>query len=118
MVLAAVCALGHNPVEHNMSSSLHPIVTGLEAIATEYRSRITREGLFEKLYAQIQRNWSSYREPGRFPSTSNWVLRVAPTYTADPNHRFEKQLQKQIAICLENENWGNDMPTASGLING
>src|SRR5205085_2242017 len=27
------------------------------------------------------------------------------------------QLQKQIAICLENEGWGNDLNTASGLVN-
>jgi hypothetical protein len=44
------------------------------------------------------------------------VLRVAREFTHDPIRRLEKQLQKEIAICLENEGWGNDVPTASGLV--
>jgi hypothetical protein len=30
---------------------------------------------------------------------------------------LEKQLQKNIAILLQDEGWGNDVPTASGLVN-
>jgi hypothetical protein len=77
-----------------------------------------RDGLFELIYECIRANWFRYREPDRWPTPSkNWVLRVASEFTYDPSQRFEKQLQKQIAICLENEGWGNDVPTASGLVN-
>jgi hypothetical protein len=76
-----------------------------------------RDELFEALYQQIRTNWIQNRKPGRWPTADkNWVLRVAPEFTQDPNHRLEKQLQKQIARCLENEGWGNDVPTASGLV--
>ncbi|MGH9648443.1 MAG: hypothetical protein ACRD4E_16690, partial [Bryobacteraceae bacterium] len=76
-----------------------------------------RDGLFELLYERIRKNWIQNREPNRWPTSSNWVLRLAPEFTHDASRRFEKQLQKQIAICLENEGWGNDVPTASGLVN-
>ncbi len=75
------------------------------------------DGLFEQLYRRLRNNWLRYREPDRWPTPKNWVLRVAPQYTSDPNSRVEKQLQKQIAISLETDGWGNDMPTASGLVN-
>ena len=76
----------------------------------------TRDGLFDEMYGRIRENWLRYREPGRWPTNKNWVLRVAPDFTSNPTKYIEKQLQKEIAICLESEGWGNDMPTASGLV--
>jgi hypothetical protein len=97
---------------------VHPLIEGIELICDRHRSLPNRSGVFECLYEQIRRNWMRYREPDRWPTPDkNWVSRVAPDYTQDPYHRLEKQLQKQIAICLEREGWGNDLPTASGLVN-
>ncbi len=94
----------------------HPLVNGIEAICSEYRRKDDRVGLFNLIYEGIRTNWIRFREAERWPSSENWVLRVMPDFTFDPRKRIEKQLQKQIAICLENEGWGNDVPTASGLV--
>ena len=98
-------------------SQTHPLIEGVEAIGVRYRALADRSGLFPAIYRRIQANWTRYREPDRWPTPSNWVLRVAPAYTHEADRHFEKQLQKQIAICLEAEGWGNDVPTASGLVN-
>lgn len=96
----------------------HPLVEGIDAIRNRYRMLPECDGLFGSLYKLIFENWTNNREPDRWPTPSkNWVLRVAPEYKKHPTQRLEKQLQKQIAICLENEGWGNDVPTASGLVN-
>jgi hypothetical protein len=96
---------------------VHPLLDGVEAVCDEYRYLESRDDLFDRIHERICRNWIRFREPDRFPSSANWVLRVAREFTFDSARRIEKQLQKQIAICLENEGWGNDVPTASGLVN-
>lgn len=95
----------------------HPIMRGLDEIARGGLQLAAQGTLFREVCRQIRHNWLTAREQDRWPSTKNWVLRVAPNFTASPSLRLEKQLQKQIAICLENEGWGNDVPTASGLVN-
>ena len=97
-------------------SHIHPLLYGVEAIGERYRMLPERDGLFELIYEQILTNWHRRSEQDRWPTPSNWILRVVPDYTHDSRRHFEKQLQKQIAICLEDEGWGNDVPTASGLI--
>ncbi len=82
-----------------------------------YRTIQDRDGLFEEMYGQIRKNWLLFHEPDRWPTKKNWVLRVAPRFTPNSTKYIEKQLQKEIAIALEFEGWGNDMPTASGLVN-
>jgi hypothetical protein len=100
------------------SIPVHPLLEGVQIICDRYRTLPERSGLFEELYAGIRENWARHREPDRWPTPDkNWVLRVEKGYTPHPTQRLEKQLQKQIAICLENEGWGNDVPTASGLVN-
>jgi hypothetical protein len=93
----------------------HRLIEGVEEMCARYRPRLQRDGLFNDIYRQIRQNWLR-REPGRWPSDKNWELRVERQFTPNPTHRREKQLQKQIAICLEGDDWGNDMPTASGLV--
>jgi hypothetical protein len=100
------------------SCVVHPVIEGVDAIYELYRRFPQRDGLFEDLYQRIRENWMRYREPDRWPTPGkNWVLRVAPEVTRHPTQRLEKQLQKTIAICLESEGWGNDVPTCSGLVN-
>lgn len=100
-------------------SRIHPLIEGIDAIGDHYRALSECDGLFESIYERIRANWLAKREPDRWPTpTKNWVLRVAPEFTPDPSHRLEKQLQKQIAISLGDEGWGNDVPTASGLLDG
>ncbi len=94
----------------------HPLLHGIEAICSEYRRLDDRVGLFNRIYECIRVNWLRFRRDDRWPSAANWVLRVAPNFTYEPTKHFEKQFQKQIAICLENQGWGNDVPTASGLV--
>ena len=94
----------------------HPLLDGVDKICGEYRRLNDRDGLFFRIFEKIRANWTRFREAERWPSVTNWVLRVAPDYTYEPTKHFEKQLQKQIAICLENQGWGNDVPTASGLL--
>jgi hypothetical protein len=96
----------------------HPLVNGLEAIAEQHRALPQRYGIFDQLYEQVHANWTQHRESDRWPTANkNWALRVAPTFTHDTKQRLEKQLQKQIATCFKGEGWGNDIVTASGLIN-
>ena len=95
---------------------VHPLIEGISALCDRHRQLTERDGLFELLYQRIRTNWIQNREPDRWPTPSNWVLRLAPEFTHDASRRLEKQLQKQIAICLENDGWGNDVPTASGLV--
>lgn len=99
------------------SVPVHPLLEGVQSICARYRTFPQRSGLFEELYKRIRENWNRHREPDRWPTDKNWVSRVAPEFTKHPTQRREKQLQKQIAICLENDGWGNDVPTASGLVN-
>jgi hypothetical protein len=99
------------------SCKSHPLVDGLREIGESYRGQEEREGLFEAMYERIRRNWLEFREPDRWPTQKNWVLRVAPEYTREPDGHLEKQLQKETALAFEQEGWGNDMPTASGLVN-
>jgi hypothetical protein len=97
---------------------IHPLLEGVEAICDRYRTPLQSNRLFEEFYERIRENWTRHREPDRWPTPDkNWVLRVAPEFTEHPTQRLEKQLQKQIAICLKNEGWSNDVPTASGLVN-
>jgi hypothetical protein len=94
----------------------HKLVEGMAEIGLRYRDCRERNALFEELYDRISNNWRHHREPGRRPSAENWKLRVMPKYTEHPRRYIEKQLQKQIVICLGHDGWGNDMPTASGLV--
>jgi hypothetical protein len=99
------------------SIPIHPLLDGVSAICDQYRTTSQRSGLFEELYKRIRENWNQHRKLDRWPTPhKNWVLRLAPKFTSHPTKNREKQLQKQIAICLENEGWGNDVPTASGLV--
>ena len=100
-------------------SPIHPLIEGVEALWEDHLTLPEHGDLFELVYDQIRTNWTRKREENRWPTPEkNWVFRVMPEFTADPIRRLEKQLQKQIAICLESEGWGNDIPTASGLVNG
>jgi hypothetical protein len=94
----------------------HPLVEGIPKICDRYRTINDRDGLFVEMRDRIQKNWRRYREPDRWPTRKNWALRVAPDFSSNPTKYIEKQLQKEIAIALELEGWGNDMPTASGLV--
>jgi hypothetical protein len=99
------------------SARVYPLLDGIDAIRDHYRSLSQMDGLFEKMYECIRKNWLRHREPDRWPTPStNWRLRVTREFTQDVGQHFEKQLQKQIASCLENEEWGNDVCTASGLL--
>ena len=96
---------------------VHPLLDGVQSICDRYRVLPDRSGLFDELYERIRENWNRHREPDRWPNPNkNWVLRVAPIFKEHPTQRIEKQLQKRIAICLKNEGWSNDVPTASGLV--
>jgi hypothetical protein len=94
----------------------HPLLDGIDALCGKYRHLADRHGLFAAIFETIRTNWFRSREAGRWPSTANWVLPVAPNFSFESAKHFEKQMQKQIAICLENQGWGNDVPTASGLV--
>lgn len=65
---------------------------------------------------QIDRNWrNSQGDTVRVPSRENWRLEKQP-YIADNNGSYEKVLEKEIVGEL-GEEWVNQVPTASGLIN-
>jgi hypothetical protein len=98
-------------------ATIHPLLYGIDAIGLRSNTLPDRRGLFEEVFERVRSNWMSNRIEERWPSQSNWVLRVAPEFTQHPTKYLEKQLQKNIAILLQNEGWGNDVPTASGLIN-
>lgn len=98
-------------------TAIHPLLDGVDAIGLRSCAAHDRRGLFEEVFERIRFNWIWNRAEDRWPSQSNWVLRVAPEFTRHPTKYLEKQLQKNIAICLQGEGWGNDVPTASGLVN-
>ena len=95
----------------------HPLLDGVAVVGEGSRGMPERHHLFERVYERIRMNWLSNRAEKRWPSQSNWVLRIAPEFTQHPTQRLEKQLQKNIAILLQDEGWVNDVPTASGLVN-
>lgn len=98
-------------------TKIHPLLDGIDAIGARSCGLTDGRGLFSQVFEQIRLNWISNRAEERWPSQSNWVLRLAPEFTQHPTKYLEKQLQKNIAILLQNEGWGNDVPTASGLVN-
>src|SRR6185437_12018978 len=98
-------------------TKIHPLLNGIDAIGVPSCGLPSRRGLFSQIFEQIRSNWISNRAEDRWPSQSNWVLRIAPEFTQHPTKYLEKQLQKNIAILLQDEGWGNDVPTASGLVN-
>src|SRR3569833_1105892 len=98
---------------------LHPLIDGVDLICDRHHRAADYHWIFESLYEQVRSNWTRHREPERWPTPDKiWALRTAPDFKFHPTQRLEKQLQKQIAICLQNKGWGNDVPTASGLVNG
>jgi hypothetical protein len=118
---AALPALVLDPTQktkydHPMTGT-HPLLQGLEAIGRRSHDLPDKGRLFSQMFEQIRSNWTSVRTEDRWPSPANWVLPVAPDFTQHPTQNLEKQLQKNIAIHLENEGWGNGVPTASGLTN-
>jgi hypothetical protein len=96
---------------------IHLLLDGVNAIGEGPPGFRDTHRLFEQVYERIRTNWISNRAGERWPSQSNWVLRVAPEFTQHATQRLEKQLQKNIAVLLQDEGWGNDVPTASGLVN-
>jgi hypothetical protein len=98
-------------------TNTHPLLHGVDAIEQGFCESHGADRLFERVYDRVRMNWISNRVGERWPSQSNWVLRIAPEFTQHPTQRLEKQLQKNIAILLHDEGWGNDVPTASGLVN-
>jgi hypothetical protein len=98
-------------------TKVHPLLDGIDAIGARSNGLPDRHGLFAQVFGRIRSNWISNRAEERWPSQSNWVLRTAPEFTQHPTKYLEKQLQKNIAILLQDEGWGNDVPTASGLVN-
>ena len=95
-------------------NKIHPLLDGLRVDSLEM---CNNGSLFVELYDQIRTNWVLNRVAGRWPSQANWRLRVAREFSEHPTRYLEKQLQKKIAILFEHEDWGNDVPTASGLVN-
>jgi len=98
-------------------TKIHPLLEGIDAIGERSHGLPDRDRLFEQVFERIRMNWVSNRAAERWPSQSNWVLRIAPDFTQHPTKYLEEQLQKNIAILLQDEGWGNDVPTASGLVN-
>jgi hypothetical protein len=99
------------------SAPVHPILEGVPSICDRYRTLPQRSGLFEEMYKRIRENWNLHRELDRWPTLDkNWVLRVAPEFTKHPTQHLEKQLQKQIAICLRMNSGVTMCPLHLGLL--
>jgi hypothetical protein len=65
---------------------------------------------FDRIGSRIE-----LRTDGRRSRTGFYALRL--NSLTHPAKYLEKRLQKAIAIRPQNEGWGNDVPTASGLVN-
>lgn len=99
------------------------ICRGIAEIQSQYLSNAApnryREidvgALVGDMLAQIERNWQvSPRKLGRLrPSKENWRLEKR-LFLASHNASPEKTLEKAIA---RQEDWYNQIPTASGLFN-
>jgi hypothetical protein len=74
---------------------------------------INGAALLHKMGDQIEKNWSA---PQRTPSAENWRWKKKDGLRVK-NTSKEKILEKRIATNT-NMNWVNQMPTASGLLNG
>lgn len=72
--------------------------------------------LCRAILLKIERNWRDNQGGTvRLPSRENWRLEKQ-LYIADNNDGYEKILEKEIVSTLGDE-WVNQVPTASGLIN-
>lgn len=61
----------------------------------------------------VERNWKVSQ---RRPSKENWRFKKVEYINQEKNKSPEKLLEKKIA-CITSEEWANQVPTASGLIN-
>jgi hypothetical protein len=73
--------------------------------------------LFEKIVARMDKNWADAQHLNpRSPSVENW--RWEKKLDISENNRSpEKRCEKGIAKCC-GEDWVNQVPTASGLLDG
>lgn len=62
----------------------------------------------------VERNWKVSK---RRPSKENWRFEKVEYINQEKNKSKEKLLEKKIAFITSRE-WANQVPTASGLING
>jgi hypothetical protein len=75
------------------------------------------EDLLEAILNQMRRNLRLAQERDeRSPSAENWRLEKKP-FISERNRSQEKICEKRI-VTICGDDWFNQMPTASGLING
>jgi hypothetical protein len=73
--------------------------------------------LFEKMVARMHKNWSDAQDlDPRNPSEENWRWEKK-LHISENNLSPEKCCEKAIAACC-GEDWVNQVPTASGLLDG
>jgi hypothetical protein len=79
-------------------------------------SSFDAHGLFEQIMAQMHSNWATAHELcPRSHSAENWRW-VKKLHISEENQSPEKQWEKTIAKQCD-EDWVNQVPTASGLLN-
>ena len=91
------------------------LLNGCEEILSVTDPALFQPGFFGVLYECIRSNWLD-RPRSSPPSQTNWTFRSALNFTPEPTKHFEKQLEKTIASIFALEDWGNAVPTASGLV--
>jgi hypothetical protein len=73
--------------------------------------------LFDNIVKRMHKNWSAAHDLNpRSPSEENWRWEKKPDISEN-NESNEKLWEKAIAICC-GEEWVNQVPTASGLLDG
>jgi hypothetical protein len=84
---------------------------------TSKPSSFDAHALFERIVERMHKNWSDAQDLNpRSPSEENWRWEKQ-LHISENNRSPEKRCEKEIAACC-GEDWVNQVPTASGLLDG
>jgi hypothetical protein len=95
----------------------HYVHKGAALVLKSKPTSFDAHDLFEMIIAQMHRTWANAQHlHPRSPSNENWRWEKK-LHISENNQSPEKQCEKMIAAYC-GEDWINQVPTASGLLNG
>ena len=74
-------------------------------------------GLVHELYDRILANWTAWEGPGGLPTEANWRFEKRLAFN-EQNLNPETVLERTIALVVDDQNWANQVPVDSGLLDG
>lgn len=90
-------------------------IATLQQLCQQNGPDVDGNAFIENLYARVLQNWNDAPQPRGLPTVENW--RFAKQLEYDENNAtHEVTLERTIAAVVD-ENWANQVPVDSGLLN-